>query len=240
MRRWLAWLLMSAILSPLPACEREKIIIESPTSPSPPAPMGPVSLTVSPGLAGIVALTTFRFVASNFVPRGGSLRYSWDFGDGTTAETTGATADHVYQTAGTFAVRVFGVDSVAGIVDTAALSGLRVVNLSGSWAIRNPAGQKLIDRGISLTQDGALLRGDITPFGSCLVGVTGVITPEPAISLSFAMIRDGCAPRLALPLPSSFSGTGNATLDSFSGSIVGMGSVVISRCANNTTIVDCQ
>lgn len=224
-------------------CAQERII-QSPTGPSPSTPpptaSGPVTLTVSPSAVGIVVVTTFRFTASNFVARSGSLRYSWEFGDGSAVDTTAPTVDHVYRDAGTFVVRVFGVDSAAGRLDTAAISGLRVVNLSGSWAIREPGGRFIIERGVALTQDGNTLRGDITAFGSCLVGVTGSIRPDPAVSLSFTMVRDGCSPRLTLPLPSSFSGAGNAALDAFTGNLTGVGPAVISRCANNTTVVNCQ
>jgi len=237
-RRWSGRAIAAAALCvAMPAaCASEKVI-QTPTSPSTPtptpapapAPQGPVRVSASPGTAGIAAVTTFTFTAINFVARSGSLRFSWDFGDGTSDSTTTAQVTHRFQGAGTFAVRVFGSDG-QGVIDTASASGVHVVNLSGPWALRRPDGSLLIERGMSLTQDGATLRGDITPYGSCLIGVTGGITPDGVMSLAFTLVHEGCLPTFALPLPSAFSGQGNAVMEAFTGTLTGVGPAVVARC----------
>ena len=82
---------------------------------------------------------------------------------------------------------------------------------------------------MSLTQDGASLRGDIT-LGPCLIGVVGSATPPSGMRLSFALVRGLCPAGYPLPLPSSFSGAGNAALENFAGTLEGAGPLVIARC----------
>ena len=88
----------------------------SPTAPAAPNP--PVSLAVTPAGAGLAAVTTFSFTASNFVARSGSLQFSWDFGDGASLTTASPQATRLYQGAGTFDVRVSGSDA-QGVIGTA-------------------------------------------------------------------------------------------------------------------------
>ena len=210
------------------------------TAPSTP-PGGPAAITQSPNNAGVAALTNFSFAALNFNPRpGGTLRYSWDFGDGLAEPDSTATATHVYLSAGTFAVKVNAVDSNAGMVDTVEISGIRVVNLTGSWGIRAPGGGFVVNRGMFLSQSGSTLRGDITYIAGCLVAVNGSITGTESLNLSFTLpASNGCKP-FPIPLPSSFSGTADESIHTFTGTLTGVGPTTISRCAENTSVVNCQ
>jgi len=68
-------------------------------------------------------------------------RYEWDFDDGTTTDTTGATATHTFVTPGTYTVSVVAVDargarSVAETVDVTVTGPARTI----LYAFPNPAG----------------------------------------------------------------------------------------------------
>lgn len=71
---------------------------------SPPPDRPPVAVfTVSPAGTGMAGLTEYRFDGSGSSdPDNDPLTYAWDFGDGGVG--TGATATHVYGSAGTFTV----------------------------------------------------------------------------------------------------------------------------------------
>ena len=61
------------------------------------------AFTVSPGRAGMAALTEYRFDATGSSdPNNDRLTYSWRFGDGSNA--SGMTATHLYEASGTFSV----------------------------------------------------------------------------------------------------------------------------------------
>jgi hypothetical protein len=214
---------------------------DSPTSPSA-TPAGPPAAVVqSPSTAGIAGVTTFSFTVQNVTPRsGGSLRYSWEFGDGTAETGTAATVLHVYQSPGTFAVRVLATDALAGVIDTATVSGVRVISLTGSWGIRAPGGALRVERGMFLSQSGSTLRGDVTYTAGCLVAINGTVSDTGVMNLAFTLPpSNGCRP-FPIPVPSSFVGNADAEMGAFSGDLSGVGSTVVSRCADNTTVVNCR
>ena len=66
----------------------------TPSSPSPP-PAPTASFTVSPGGEVIIGVTVVTFTASA-PASGGSLTYSWNFGDGTSG--TGPVVNHIFNT----------------------------------------------------------------------------------------------------------------------------------------------
>jgi PKD repeat protein len=74
---------------------------------SPAAPIA-VSLTYSPATPVVNQVVTFTATAT--LPSGVAIaRYEWDFGDGTTSETTGNSRTKIYTSAGTRKVRVVAV-----------------------------------------------------------------------------------------------------------------------------------
>jgi len=69
------------------------------------------SFTDTPAEAG--SPTAFDAAASHTVPTGGALTYTWNFGDGTPADTTSAdTITHVYSVAGTYQVTLTVTDGL--------------------------------------------------------------------------------------------------------------------------------
>jgi hypothetical protein len=236
--RRLGWLSVGAIACALAvsACSDD-----SPTSPSATPTGPPAAVAQSPTTAGIAGVTTFGFTVQNVTPRpGATLRYSWEFGDGTAETGAAATVTHVYQSPGTFAVRVLATDTAAGVIDTATASGVRVVSLTGSWGIRAPGGPLRVDRGMFLSQSGNTLRGDITYIAGCLVAINGTVSDAGVMNLAFTLPpSNGCRP-FPLPIPSSFVGTADVDMSAFSGDLSGVGGTVVSRCADNTTVVNCR
>jgi PKD repeat protein len=106
----------------------------TPTSSQPPgpAPTTPVvsSVAVSPDAIGLQGATVFTFSAQGASdPSGGTLNYSYDFGDGATSPANPAT--HTYSSAGTFNVRLTVTNS-RGTSATATTS-VTVKNLTGRW-----------------------------------------------------------------------------------------------------------
>jgi PKD repeat protein len=123
-------------------------------SQSPPTPTGPSTTTgtiaQSPTGTGIAGVTTFAFTAVNFIANtGGTLTYTWDFGDGTAGLDLGTAVTHTYQTPGTFVVKLSVANSKDITAVSALLSGLQVVSLSGSWGMHDSTGALVVNRGMS-------------------------------------------------------------------------------------------
>ena len=77
-----------------------------------------VNITANP--SNPLRLDNVQFTANVTAPSGTSnlavVRYEWDFGDGTTAVTTGNSTSHIYQINGRFivTVRVVALDGSTG------------------------------------------------------------------------------------------------------------------------------
>src|SRR5579872_4004445 len=110
----------------LPACSNSN---------PPPAPTGPATTTgtiaQSPSGTGIAGVTTFTFTAVNFIATtGGTLSYTWDFGDGTAALDARTSNTHPFPAPGTFAIKLSVANSKGTTAVLALISGLQVVSLS--------------------------------------------------------------------------------------------------------------
>jgi PKD repeat protein len=116
------------------------------------------SVSISPTGAGIAGATTFTFSAQGTNPAAGTVTTTYDFGDGTTG--TGATATHVYNSPGTFTVRVTVANSRNQTA--AASTAITIVTLSARWAGNYP--DNVVEGGagsftLTATQSGRTLSG---------------------------------------------------------------------------------
>ena len=96
-------------------------------------------LRISPSGTGMEGLTDVSLSGSpSSDPDGDRLTYTWDFGDGNSA--TGESVSHIYDSDGTFTVRLTVSDGKEESMTTGSVSVNR--DLSGSWAgtvVGNPA-----------------------------------------------------------------------------------------------------
>jgi PKD repeat protein len=102
----------------------------------------PLAVAVVPDQAPVAVLhygggvlgkkTTLNATAST-VAFGTIVSYTWNFGDGTTATTTGATTNHLYPAAGKYTATVTETDS-AGTSTTVAFTGQTVSRNGGPSA----------------------------------------------------------------------------------------------------------
>ena len=135
------------------------------------------TITIAP--AGAIVGTAVMLESRASDSTGGYLMYAWDFGDGDTA--TGATAAHVYDTAGDFFVRVTVGSSEAG--SAVATLNIPVRSLTARWSG---------DLGVvSMTQDGLDLRGTFEDAARQGV-VAGRISETGAVT--FTVTSPGVAP----------------------------------------------
>ena len=112
-----------------------------------------VSVTPT-GTVGIPTLTEFAFTAHATDPNGDTLTYAWDFGDGSGG--TGERAAHVYQSEGTFSVKVTVSDGKKSATGTASAT---VRALTGSWSGSVQGSDGPVTTTFSLDQNGANLSG---------------------------------------------------------------------------------
>ena len=89
-----------------------------------------VALTISPEGEAIVGVTRMTLTANASDPEGEPLRYSWSFGDGTSA--SGQVATHVYTRQGAFPVNLVVAD---GLTSTAASGQVTVQSMAGIWRV---------------------------------------------------------------------------------------------------------
>jgi PKD repeat protein len=104
------------------ATTRQLVTVIAPAAPK-------VTATVAPNPPLLNQTATFTATAT--VATGHSVRnYAWNFGDGTSSTTTGASATHVYSAAGTFVVTVTVTDdtgqTAVGTVSFTVSSGITV------------------------------------------------------------------------------------------------------------------
>jgi hypothetical protein len=196
------------------------------------------SIAQSPSGDGIAGVTNFGLTASFSLRAGVTPSFRWTFGDGTTETSQSPTVQHTYQGTGSFKVDVTAVDTSGNIVGTATIAAIRIVSLTGPWGFRTAGGAPVVARGMSLSQSGTTLRGDITFTFGCLVVVTGTVSSSGAVNISFSLpASNGCVP-FPIPMPGTFVGSPNAAFDSYSGTLTGFGSTTMARCASNS-VVNC-
>jgi len=116
------------------------------------------SIAVTPTGIGLAGVTSFAFTATGSSdPDNDPLTYSWTFGDG--ASGSGASANHVYNTAGTFAVTLTVSDATKSA--TAASKTVQVRDVNATWVniSGSPGIPEGIQRRVRFSQSGASLSG---------------------------------------------------------------------------------
>jgi hypothetical protein len=88
--------------------------------------------------------------------RGGIVRYLWNFGDNTFAETTGQTVEHTFRSAGTFRVSLTAVDnnaesSAPASIDSVQAWTFTIAASSGTGGTVSPSGNVTVNLGASQT-----------------------------------------------------------------------------------------
>lgn len=112
------------------------------------------TISTSPAVTGIMAVTSFTFISNARDPDSGdTLAYAWNFGDGATSTSPSPT--HVYASAGAFSVTLTVTDSHKA--SATATGSVTVRSLSGSWRGSFSSGFGFT---ISMTQSGNTLSGN--------------------------------------------------------------------------------
>ena len=152
---------------------------------------------------GLQAATVIQFSAEAPDPDNDPLTYAWDFGDSSTG--TGASQTHVYNTSGTFTVRVTSTDSKQATASSQ--TTVTIKSLTGRWGCFTCSTPTTVY--YQLTQTGATVTGTYF-FPDIQLAVTGrVQTASPQISLAYTCTGQGC--------PFSFAGNPGADFDSMTG-----------------------
>ena len=168
---------------------------------------GTISASTSTALQG--ANVTFTASGASD-PNGDSLSYAWNFGDGQTG--SGATATHLYTSAGTFTVTMTVSDGKLSA--PAASTTITVRNLTATWTgPLTQAGIPAFNTRVVLTQNGVNLSGTYTDQFPGTGSVVGTVAAGGTVSFSVKI------PNI---IPWSFSGTAAASLNTLNG--VGNGS----------------
>jgi len=108
------------------------------------------SIAVAPAGTVLANATRVTFTATGSDPDGEPIRYSWDFGDGGTAE--GDSVAHVFERVGTSRVVLSAHD---GLTATRVETSVTVGTMTGTW---RPLGPMIRDeRDFTLTQSGTSL-----------------------------------------------------------------------------------
>lgn len=153
------------------------------------------SVTATPS-AGLQAVTSISFSAQASDRDNDSLTYAWDFGDGTSS--TQSAPSKIYQSAGTFTVRLTVSDTRGGSVT--GQTNVTIRSLTGAWVVTG-------DNGVyNLTQNGAAIGGNYAavvtipnpPFPTINITVSGPISgsvrsqaPQVTFTLSFSVQISG-------------------------------------------------
>jgi PKD repeat protein len=173
-----------------------------------PPTAGGVTANPSTGLAGA---TNIVFSVSASDPDSDSLSYGWDFGDGATG--TGQAPSHIYDSAGSYAVRVTVSDGDKSATGTGAVN---ITTLSGRWTglwLVSMPSDSMTPISISLDQRGTNLSGsfaiswagtDRSFPGRCHGTLSGM-----RVSLTFELSGNFD--------PFTFSGQLNSTYDTIQG-----------------------
>jgi hypothetical protein len=156
------------------------------------------SVAASPEI-GLQAATPFAFAVQATDADGDVLSYEWNFGDGSTGST--ATALHVYQATGAFAVRVSISD---GTRSTSGQTTVTVRDLTGTWVkpappcsppFAAPDPSTPVGEVFRINQSGAMLSGAFlnnvcsgagVTAGQISAAATGFVsTTAPHVTLRF-------------------------------------------------------
>jgi len=130
-------------------------------------PPTPGTISVTPGFSGIASATEYTFADNGASdPDGDPLAYTWNFGDGNSAQ--GQTVKHVFASPSSFTVSVNVTDGKGGQSTPTPVS-VTVRSLSGIW--QNQQGN--ITRIWNIQQSGTTLNGSYTS-NSC--GTPGTVT----------------------------------------------------------------
>ena len=150
-----------ATISPAPATAREN---------KPPS-TGTIEVDQFNGV-GLVAATKFTLRAQGISdPDGDTLRYRWDFGDGSAPPPSSPQVTKVYDRVNRFQVRLYVTDGKVADDVLAAETYITVRDITGTWHLtlrRDPSARYEVPTSyeITLTQQGNQLSGRITPTGS--------------------------------------------------------------------------
>lgn len=146
--------------------------------------------TILPPGTALSHVTRVAFGGGGSDPDGDALAYTWDFGDGTTAEGAGAT--HIFARPGSFTVTLTASDGHGATARDTRLFEVRA--LSGNWSgrvCRGGTGGACVAFSGGLTQSGTSFHGS-TNSG---VKVNGSLANERNITLFFSG-RGACPDRL--------------------------------------------
>lgn len=136
------------------------------------------SVLVAPSI-GLQAATPITFASQGAGGGSGTLTYTWNFGDGTTA--TGPLVTHVYNTSGVFTVKLDVSDGKKSAA--AAAASVTIRSLAGAWrgTLAGALGVTLM-----LTQNGSVLTGAYTDQAAS-GPVTGSVRPaSPRVNLAIS------------------------------------------------------
>jgi len=137
------------------------------------------TISVEPAdMTGIPTVTGFTFDAHAADKNNDPLEYLWEFGDGVTSSDP--TPTHVYQTAGTFTVKVTVTD---GKVTATTSSSVTTASLTGTWSGTLSTGGGVV---LTVQQSGGQLRGEIRYTSTNLTRVVlGTVTGPRNVQLTF-------------------------------------------------------
>jgi PKD domain-containing protein len=165
-------------------------------SPSSPGPVvSAVSAFPNVGLQGATTITYLYSGETSGTTSGSDARALWDFGDGATATVVVATsaasaasppgfATHVYNTAGTFTVRVTVTDSANKSASNQ--TTVTVKSMSGRWTLGTTSGS------YDLTQTGTVIAGTFNApatartVSGTVKAASPIVTFTDSIGLTFS------------------------------------------------------
>jgi hypothetical protein len=180
------------------------------------------TIVVAPGGTGMAGVTAFTFSAQGAQdPDGNALTFNWNFGDGSTA--VGPTPNHIYATAGTFAVTVSVSDGQQS-VSAASVNVAVGPSLTGAWADSFAGTSRTRFRSLNLSQDEGELTGNLQPnvfFGSQLVvfALTGELASPVHPTRVYFTTGDVAVPLNISTFNYTFDGETDATGTSLSGTL---------------------
>lgn len=121
---------------------------------------------------GLVAATKFTLTAKGVSdPDGDTLRYRWDFGDGSAPPPSSPQVTKVYDRVNRFQVRLYVTDNKVPEEVLAAETSITVRDITGTWQLtlrRDPGARYEVPTSyeVVLTQQGNQLSGRIMPTGT--------------------------------------------------------------------------
>ena len=130
---------------------------------------------------GLMSATKFTLTAKGITdPDDDEITYRWDFGDGTTKETTEPTVTKTYERVSRFEVQLSVTDGKLSRPIAAASTLISVRDITGTWLLNlvpDPNAGYVIPTSyeVTLTQQGNQLSGRITPTGGRSTVLTGYV-----------------------------------------------------------------